>query len=186
MKHNTTLLQKIKHSWRMFYLKIVKEKASPEYIARGWAIGMFFGCMIPFGFQLMCSIPTAFLLKGSKIGASAGTLLTNPVTIFFIYPVQCLVGNKLIGGSLSLEAIKVALKNVMERQDYESLFNLGGELIASFFVGATILMILMTPLTYFLVKKSVISFRARHSGGRGKKKTANKNKTQKKMQSSAR
>ena len=25
------------------YAKIVREKASPEYIARGWAIGMFYG-----------------------------------------------------------------------------------------------------------------------------------------------
>ena len=61
-------------------MKIVREKASPEYIARGWAIGMFFGCLIPFGFQLICSIPAAFILKGSKIGATLGTLLTNPVS----------------------------------------------------------------------------------------------------------
>lgn len=165
---------KVKLAILKLYLKIVKEKASPEYIARGWAIGMFYGCMIPFGFQLMCSIPTAFLLKGSKIGASAGTMLTNPLTIFFIYPAQCLVGNKLIGGSLSHDAIKSALKDVLARQDYEALFNLGGELIASFFVGAFILMLLTTPLTYFGVKHLVVSFR-KHRQRRAEKAAKKQN-----------
>ena len=87
------------------YMKIVREKASPEYIARGWAIGMFFGCLIPFGFQLICSIPAAFILKGSKIGATLGTLLTNQVTIFFIYPVQCYVGSRIMGSDLTYSAI---------------------------------------------------------------------------------
>ena len=63
------------------YSKIVREKASPEYIARGWAIGMFYGCMIPFGLQLICSIPTALVLRGSKIGAVLGTFITNHFTI---------------------------------------------------------------------------------------------------------
>lgn len=152
-------------AWKKLYYKIVKEKASPEYIARGWAIGMFYGCMIPFGFQLMCSIPTAFLLKGSKIGATAGTLLTNPITIFFIYPAQCLAGNKIIGGTLSYQAIESALKDVLAKQSYEALFNVGGELLLSFFAGATALMLITTPLTYWGVKKMVISFRSRKNRG---------------------
>lgn len=98
------------------YMKIVREKASPEYIARGWAIGWFFGCLIPFGFQLICSIPAAFILKGSKIGATLGTLLTNQVTIFFIYPVQCYVGSRIMGSDLTYSAIKVPCRNVLRRR----------------------------------------------------------------------
>jgi len=75
--------------WIALYSRIIHEKATPEYIARGWAVGMFFGCLAPFGMQLILSVPTAFLLKGSKIGATIGTLLTNHFTIFLIYPVQC-------------------------------------------------------------------------------------------------
>ncbi|MEG2076892.1 MAG: DUF2062 domain-containing protein, partial [Victivallaceae bacterium] len=96
------------------YSKIVREKATPEYIARGWAIGMFYGCLIPFGLQLACSIPTSFLLKGSKIGATLGTLLTNHVTIFFIYPAQCYVGNKIMGGNLTFAEVKELFKDVLE------------------------------------------------------------------------
>ena len=74
----------IKKKCIWLYLKIVREKASPEYVARGWAIGMFCGCLIPFGVQLLISVPAAFILKGSKIGASIGTFVTNHFTIFFI------------------------------------------------------------------------------------------------------
>ena len=67
----------LRRAWMRLYSKIVREKASPEYIARGWAIGMFYGCFAPMGTQLLLSIPTAFLLRGSKIGATLGTFLTN-------------------------------------------------------------------------------------------------------------
>ena len=153
------LKKKLKNYAVILYNRIVREKASPEYIARGWAIGMFYGCLIPFGFQLICSIPTAFLLKGSKIGATFGTLITNHFTIFIIYPVQCLVGNHLIGGNLSYSAINQAMQNVLELQNYSALMELGCNLVISFFVGGALLTLIMTPLTYFAVKKMVITHR---------------------------
>ena len=151
---------KIRRLYVRFLAKMLKEKASPEYIARGWAIGMFFGCLIPFGFQLICSIPTAFLLKGSKIGATLGTFLTNHVTIFVIYPVQCYVGNKLIGGKLTYDNIRDAMGRVLANQDYQTLFGLGWDLEISFFIGAAILTAITTPITYWGVLTAVRRHRA--------------------------
>jgi len=145
------------------YITIVKEKASPQYIARGWAIGMFFGCLSPFGMQLVLSIPAAFLLKGSKIGATLGTLLTNHFTIFFIYPAQCYVGSRLLGGTLSYSAIKTAMEDVLREQSHAELMKIGGELVAAFFLGGAILTVIMTPLTYCTVKKLVIRYRGRNA-----------------------
>ena len=152
---------KLKNFGKTMYDRIVKEKASPEYIARGWAIGMFYGCLIPFGFQLLCSIPTAFLLKGSKIGATFGTLLTNHFTIFIIYPLQCLVGNHVIGGNLSYDAVNEAMQNVLKLQNYSALLELGRDLLISFFVGGALLTMIMTPITYFLVLNMVKTHRRR-------------------------
>ena len=148
-----------KRKYLHLYMRIVREKASPEYIARGWAIGMFFGCLIPFGFQLICSLPAAFLLKGSKIGATFGTLLTNQVTIFFIYPIQCYVGSRLMGSDLTYPGVKEALKDVLHRQDMDSLLGIGWDLIEAFFIGGLLLTIVMTPLTYYAVKYAVIRYR---------------------------
>ena len=47
-----TLKKWIRQKYLFLYSKILKEKATPEYIARGWAIGMFYGCLVPFGLQL--------------------------------------------------------------------------------------------------------------------------------------
>ena len=152
------------------YAKIVREKASPEYIARGWAIGMFYGCLIPFGFQLICSIPTAFLLKGSKIGATIGTLITNHFTIFIIYPLQCYVGALLIGRGRTLGELSRVMESVIREQSYEALFGIGMELVAAFFIGGALLAAVMTPLTYFFVKSLVIKYRNKKDAKAGEQK----------------
>ncbi len=144
-----------------FYARIVHEKATPEYIARGWAIGMFCGCLLPFGIQLVVSLPAAFLLRGSKIGAALGTLLTNHFTIFFIYPLQCYVGSRLLGDSLSLDAIRTAMEGVLREESFESLRQLGWHLTAAFFLGGALLCAIMTPLTYWGVKALVVRRRRR-------------------------
>ena len=154
-----SIISWIKRKTYRLYNKIVREKASPEYIARGWAIGMFYGCLVPFGFQLILSIPSAFLLKGSKIGASLGTLLTNPVTIFIIYPIQCWVGNHILGGSLSYNAAKQAVNEMLKEQTIDSMLQMGWDLVLAFFIGGLILTAIMTPLTYVIVKKLVINYR---------------------------
>ena len=139
------------------YKKIVRENAPPEYIARGWAIGMFYGTLIPFGFQLMLSIPTAFLLRGSKIGSALGTLITNNFTIIFIYPAQCWLGNRLVGGNLTWDNIKKALGSLFKAEDladkFDALLGLGFDILIAFFVGGAILTAIMTPVTYFAVLK---------------------------------
>jgi len=154
----------LKRKYLELYAKMVREKASPEFIARGWAIGMFCGCAIPFGFQLPVSIPAAFVLKGSKIGSIVGTLLTNHVTIWFIYPVQCYVGNRLIGGNLSYANVKSAMIELINEQSFRKLLSLGPDLTKSFFVGGALLAAVMTPLTYYGVKALVIRRRARKAG----------------------
>ena len=151
--------QWIKRKSIWLYAKIVKEKASPEYVARGWAIGMFYGCLIPFGLQLVLSIPTSFILKGSKAGATLGTLITNHLTIFIIYPVQCYVGSRIIGGDITFSKVEEAMAGIIREQSWSSLMSLGGELVAAFFIGGALLALIMTPLTYFGVKKIVCRYR---------------------------
>lgn len=155
----------LKKNLRWLYLKIVRENATPEYVARGWAIGMFYGCFIPFGLQLICSIPTSFALKGSKIGASLGTLLTNPVSILFLYPAQCWVGSRLIGRNISYERICESMDKVINHtgpwyEGYQLLAAEGLDIILSFFAGGALLTLIMTPITYFGVLYIIRKYRA--------------------------
>ena len=159
MQGKESRMEKIRRLVRYYYNKAVREKGTPEYIARGWAIGMFIGFAVPFGLQLLVSVPLSFLLKGSKLGATVGTLATNHFTIFIIYPFQCWLGSYLIGNPLSFSEISAGLEEVIKNQDYETLFLLGKDLVASFFIGGFLLAFISTPICYFLVKNLVIRYR---------------------------
>ena len=142
--------------WRSLKAKMIKDPLPPEDIAAGWALGVFVGCAIPFGMQLIISIPLALMMRVSKVGATLGTLITNPVTIFFIYPAQTFVVNRvLFGGSLTFS-------NLLEMEwCWASVRKLGAEAIISFFLGGFLLAIVMTPLCYFFVRRTVERNRAR-------------------------
>lgn len=134
--------------------KIVREKLSPEAIAGGWALGMFIGCSIPFGFQLIVSIPLAMRMKLSKIGATLGTFITNPVTIIFIYPAQTFAVNRLFfGGGITFSRLRHL------EWSFDAVASLGSEVMASFLLGGLLLALIFTPPTYFIVKRMVVAYR---------------------------
>ncbi len=149
----------LKEKLSALYDKIVKERKSAEFIARGWALGVFIGSVIPFGIQIYIAIPLSFLLKASKIGALTGTLISNPLTILFLYPAQCWMGSRLLGKDISWEAISDAMKGVLTQQDWSSLSQLSGHLVTSFFAGGLMLAAVCTPLTYFFVLHLVRNYR---------------------------
>ncbi|MBR2983151.1 MAG: DUF2062 domain-containing protein [Kiritimatiellae bacterium] len=136
--------------------KMVADPLTPDRVAAGWALGMFVGCAVPFGMQLVFSVPLALMLRVSKIGATLGTLITNPVTIFVIYPAQTYAVNKMFfGGSLTFE-------NLMKVEwTWQSVRSLGAEAVASFFIGGLLLSAVLTPVTYFAVRKIVVRHRLR-------------------------
>ena len=152
----------IRKAWRVLRAKMVSDPLPVEDVAAGWALGMFVGCAVPFGLQLAVSIPLALMMRVSKIGATVGTLITNPVTIFFIYPAQTWAVNKILfGGSLTFER----LLNV--EWTWAAVRQLGAEVMVSFFLGGIILGILLSPPTYFFVKRVVSLHRRRRERRRG-------------------
>lgn len=160
--------------------KIVGEQLSSERIAAGWALGMFIGCFIPFGLQLIVSIPLAVALRISRIGATVGTLITNPVTIFFIYPVQIWVGSRLVGHPFTWEYLRedvvgrLCEATVWSLDGWRVLAGLGGRVLGGFFAGGFLLALIMTPITYFFVKSIVLEAR-KLSAARLEKKEERRN-----------
>ncbi|MBE6358769.1 MAG: DUF2062 domain-containing protein [Lentisphaerae bacterium] len=149
---------------KYMYTKIVRANGSPDYIARGWALGMFVGCVVPVFCQLIVAIPLSFVVRGSKIGAALGTFITTPPTAIFIYPVQIWVGNKLINGDLSADSARRLLdvfnsEALSFSEKWQSFVRLGGDLVAAFFAGGLAWALIMTPLTYFGVRYLVVRYR---------------------------
>ena len=152
-------MRSIGDCWRDLREKMVRDPLPPEDVAAGWALGVFVGFAIPFGLQLIVSVPLALMMRVSKIGATIGTFVTNPLTIFFIYPAQTYVVNRLLfGGSLSFSKL-------METEwTWATVRELGGEVMTSFFLGGFALAVFLTPIAYFSVRRVVVAYRARMHG----------------------
>lgn len=147
---------------RLLKRKMVREPLPPEDIAGGWALGIFVGCAIPFGLQLLVSVPLALMMRVSKIGATLGTLITNPVTIFFIYPAQTWAVNRLLfGGTLTLDRL------LEVEWTWKAVRRLGAEVMVSFFLGGFFLAIILTPIAYFTVRHIVVRHRQRQAKRKG-------------------
>ena len=144
----------LKGYWRELRAKMVKDPLPPEDVAAGWALGVFIGCAVPFGIQLIVSIPLALMMRVSKVGATLGTLVTNPVTIFIIYPAQTWAVNRLLfGGTLSFQRL------VETEWTWAAVRHLGAEAMVSFFLGGLALGMVLSPIAYFVFKRIVIRHR---------------------------
>ena len=138
--------------WRDLKAKMVADPMSPDRVAAGWALGMFIGCAVPFGLQLVVSIPLALMMRVSKVGATVGTLVTNPLTIFFIYPAQTWVMFNLLFGHREMGELP-------KEWTRESVMALSGPVVISFFLGGLALALVLSPITYWIVKRVVIKYR---------------------------
>ena len=149
-------MQSLRSYWHALKAQMVKDPLPPEDVAAGWALGMFGGCAVPFGLQLIVSVPLALMMRVSKIGATLGTLITNPVTIFIIYPAQTWAVNRLLfGGSLTFQRL-------MDMEwTWHSVRRLGAEAMVSFFLGGLALGMIFSPITYFLVRRLVLRYRSK-------------------------
>ena len=108
------------------------------------------------GFSAVIPQNQTVKLRVSKLGATLGTFITNPVTIFFIYPAQTFLVNRLLfRGSLTYA------KLAETEWSWMAVRRLGAEVMASFFLGGFLFAIVLTPITYFVVKRFVVRTRAR-------------------------
>ena len=137
--------------------KMVRDPLPPESVAAGWALGVFIGFAIPFGLQLVVSVPLALMMRVSKVGATLGTFVTNPATIFFLYPAQTWVVYNLVFGSREMGELPTEWTR-------QSVMALSGPVIISFFLGGLVLAMVLSPITYHVVKQIVIRQRRRKRG----------------------
>ena len=143
--------------WNDLREKMVRDPLPPESVAAGWALGVFVGFAIPFGLQLVVSVPLALMMRVSKIGATVGTFVTNPATIFFIYPAQTWVVYNLVFGNRDMGELPTEWSR-------RAVMSLSGPVIISFFLGGIALAMVFSPITYHIVKRIVVRHRRRKQG----------------------
>jgi len=119
---------------------------SPEKIARGFAIGIFWGIMPTLGLAVVFSFPTAIIFRANKFSSIIGTLISNPLTTPFFYTFSYKIGRLLLGCA--------PLVFSWELIDIEKLLNISKALLA----GSIIFALSLSLLSYVLVLKIVAKY----------------------------
>lgn len=106
-----------------------RTEASPRFLARGMAVGVFIGCFPFFGLQIVFSVFLAALLRGSKVLAAAGTWISNPFTSLPLYLFNYEVGRVILGQSRTLSSL-------IQLSSWQSLLQTSSDLLISLMVGS--------------------------------------------------
>jgi uncharacterized protein len=125
---------------RYYYLRFIRLKGDPEFLARGVAIGFFIGLTPTIPLHTILTLFFAFILRGSKLAAIlAGVVISNPFTFFFQYYWYWRLGSWLTGSDLSWERINMVAARINPGMGFgETLACLGKlsqETIAVMLVG---------------------------------------------------
>lgn len=166
------VIQYIKSTTKQIYRTMMRHNGDPEYISKGVAIGLFIGFLIPMGLQLVIAIPLAFLFKASKVMTAAFTFVTNPLTVFLIYPIQLFIGSYLIFSPLTMKHINANLSTFIEADmnSFQIVLKLGGQLIGSFLAGGFLFGVIAAFIGYKMSKSFVIAMQKKRAERRKKRK----------------
>ncbi len=175
-----------KRFFKFYYLRLVRQTGSADYIARGVAIGFFIGLLVPIGGQMVIALALAYLLKGHKVPAIGCTWVTNHFTIGVIYPFQCYIGSYFTSTPMDWDNISEIFTNFIESVSstegmslwqglvhaMNELVKLGGEILVPFFIGGALIGTILAVIGYFTAY-GMISYHRMKVDMRIKKRLAN-------------
>ncbi len=155
-----SFLQKVQRFCMLLYYKILRIQATPESISRGLAAGVFVGMLPLLPVQTFCAVLLAYLIKGSKIAAAAGTWVSNPLNWVPLYLTFYYLGRKIyhfvnstILGNVELPFSVPSLD--LDHINFVELMDKGPKMLFIMFVGALLLAIPSALVSYFVSVKSI-------------------------------
>jgi len=152
------MLTKPKRTARFYYLKFIRLRGEPLYLAKGVALGIFIGITPTIPFHTVLILGLALLLGASKISSLlASWLVSNPLTIPAQYYFSWLLGKQLFPGYLSWEQIEFVMRKIEEGAGFfntiHHLANLGAKAITAMVAGGCLLALPFTVAGYFISLK---------------------------------
>lgn len=111
--------------------RLLRVRDTPDAIARGLAVGFFFGVSIFWGLQMVLALLVSWLVRGNKVVAVAATAVSNPLTSIPLYGLGWLLGHLVLGGDGGLPDLAA----IREPND---LVALGPRFLATMLVGTTL------------------------------------------------
>ncbi|MBO5201585.1 MAG: DUF2062 domain-containing protein [Lentisphaeria bacterium] len=154
-----------KFSLRRLYFKVMQQEGTPESVGRGIAIGLFIGFILPIGTQTFPALFLAFLFKANKALTWLFTCVSNPASIFILYPIQCYTGSLLIMRPMSFADLNDKFGAIVQADGMKEValafWNLGSEIMITFFVGGLFYGTILAVAGYWTGSRLVRLYRKR-------------------------
>lgn len=148
--------------WHYFYLRFIRLQGTSEAIARGLAVGTFAGMFPIFGFQIICGVLLAAIIRGNKIAAATATWISNPLTY-----VPLLAFNFQVGQWL-LKTNELTFTRI-EPLSWRQVVRLGTDFMSTLFLGCLVMGSIAAVISYFGGLWLVHHLRHRHYARRAKR-----------------
>jgi len=142
----------IKRRLKYYYFRLIRLRGNAHELALGATFGVFAGMLPVIPFQFIVALALSFFFKASKITAVAGTLVSNPLTIYPIYKYCYIIGSFILGFDQKIGLIRT-VSDAMNAGEYLSaaiaILNGGAMVVAAFLLGGIILGIIFAIPSYF-------------------------------------
>ena len=136
------------------FSKLIKISDTPHSISLGFAIGVFSAFTPLIGLHIVIAIFFSWLVNANYLSSVVGTFVGTPITYPFMWISSILIGNMFI-------SVDEFNKNLFENISFYSwdFFLLIKPFISSFVIGSTVIVLISSFSSYFLLKKLVILYR---------------------------
>lgn len=161
--------------WVVIY-KLAREKAPPERVALGLALGIFVGFLPIMGIQMAVVSLFALPLRANLKAAIAGVWISNPVTFIPLYYANYTFGLLFWPAEgTSKETFVEALEAASDFNwsaiwdSLTALFDMGTDILIPLWMGSAILGLVFGVPTYFVTKRAVSKYRERREAAKLRK-----------------
>ncbi|HEY5962033.1 MAG TPA: DUF2062 domain-containing protein [Polyangiaceae bacterium] len=134
---------------------LLKVRDTPESLARGLAIGFFFGVSFFWGLQILLAVLASYALRGNKVVAAAMTAVSNPLTSLPLYSGCYFVGYLIMGGN-------DAHPDFTSLHGVEGFLALGPRFFVTMLIGTTAVGLLGATAIYFSSERLLAMLRRWH------------------------
>ena len=144
-------------TYRYYYLRVMRQRGTPDQIAVGAAIGVFMGLAGPPGLQMITAFALAALFGCNRVAAVLAVWISNPFTMPFIYGSQLTIGSWITG----IPVRDVVPTSPEQFWAFVTNIHTHGRAVLVMFVGMLVTGVITAAAIYYPVRGAVIAFRQR-------------------------
>ncbi len=156
---------------RYYYYRMMRQRGTPHQLASGLAFGVFVGLTVPYGLQILTIVLAALVFRQfNRIAALLGCMVSNPLTMPFLYVAYYRFGTWLTGlwvrGDVAdTETLWTMLQNYSLLQNpllyLKTLLEMGSNTLLAMGSAALLIATVAALLTYFVAKPTIDRYQRR-------------------------